>query len=584
MSPSTVALLALSCCALVVRTGVVAAESFAYPAVKPSITARATPAWLPGSQGDDGYVTVKAQVVMPNLSCVGLGSSGGLFAIGQEKMQVVASLTTSGLKNSLDGQEVPIATFDGRSTPGQCAVLSTLPLIVVPYARLEPFSAANPGSISLLLNIKSSTDANVNLVGAAQVVLGAVAVFATGGAASTVAGLTTTIAKPALTTLQTQVNTANSNVTPGQTKIDFTWPDVRNGIQTISVPVYLAKTNFGETTAQAIARLQSAQDTSGTKLFDIVLTFTYTKSLFDPRASGATDLPRRDTIASASVLNYPSLPGIPNFLQTLNGSSPSLLQTISTAPDDNTLATACGTALELLRGQVGLNQVDRAIVIKAFVDEARKGPLWYSQLSTFNMCFRDYPDMQAMVRNLYGPVVVDFHWVDAQDGTGDAYESWLKRVVPILESFRNTMEVPDDRATVLLAFNGGADIPVDLLSGTAAWDGAAPMGAPPVPGAVGGEPKDSHPGITHLASKKITAGGCYVFAEASNLDPQTPGGHLILVGGPADIWVANVYLATSGNGKLTKIQLFKMTDSWKTFFKGNTYSGGECKASILNML
>lgn len=69
-------------------------------------------------------------------------------------------------------------------------------MILVPLARLEA-NAANVNSPKIELLVRSTSESKFNLVGPAQAVLGVATVFATGGAASTVAGLTSALAQPA---------------------------------------------------------------------------------------------------------------------------------------------------------------------------------------------------------------------------------------------------------------------------------------------------------------------------------------------------------------------------------------------------
>jgi hypothetical protein len=101
------------------------ATSFVFPSATPTVTDAATPAWLPNGNGDDGYLTVRAEVKMPPVSCAALGKKGVIADILQEKMQIVASVKTSGFRTSLDGKTLPVATFDGRSDPGGCTGLNT---------------------------------------------------------------------------------------------------------------------------------------------------------------------------------------------------------------------------------------------------------------------------------------------------------------------------------------------------------------------------------------------------------------------------------------------------------------------------
>jgi len=560
--------------------GTASAVSFAFPDPRGTVDSMQSPlAWLTGSNGDDGYVTVKAEVVLPGVSCVGLGKEGWA-SIGRERMQLVVSIRTSGFKSELDGQELPIAIFDGRSTPGGCAVLNTLPLTIIPFARLEPFADLKAEALTLLLNVNSSTESDVDIVGASQTLLGAAAVFATGGAAATVSGLTATLSKPTLAAVQEKYNAANTKVVPGQARRKLSWGDVRGGIQRITVPVFMAETSHGESVADAIAKVQAIPNDGRDvkKIFDVVLTFSYVKTVFDPRAVGKDDLPKRDTIAPASVMNHPQQPSVPNLLQLLNGKSPSLQETIRAA-NGNALSTACGTALSALEG-AGLALIDRTVVVKTFIDEAKGSPAWYEVPANFNACFRDYPDIAAMAIRIYGNAATVFSIGDIQDGTGEKFNLWKTNVAPILEQFRTAMLVKEGRKSVLQSLNGGADIPVEFRGDPATWPNP---GAIPPAGVAGNTTQDSTPGITRLAAKTILNGGCFAYGEASNLELTSPGGYLLLSTSDPEVWAVHLVLATGGTGKIAKAVVFLITKDWKDYFKSNTYPGGEC-ASILKLL
>ena len=559
------------------------AESFAYPNATAKVVDRPTPAWLEGGTGDDGYVTVRAEVVMPQFSCVTLGKKGGmLFNIGEEKMQVVVSLKQVGFRGSLDGQEIPIATFDGRARPGGCAVLSTLPITVIPYARLEQFSDVDQGSLSILFNVRSTTDTELNLVPAAQLVLGAAAVFTTGGAATTVSGLGSKLAQPAISSIEKQVNAQLSNVTPGQGRLPLNWPEVRKGIATATVPVFMGRTKGTETVEQAISRLQSGTGSNQVPLFDIVLTFSYTKSLFDPTVTTKDGFPRADSIASYAVLNYPQLQGVPNFLQLLNATSPSLMQVAAAAQTKESWSDVCGKSIEILRG-AGLSQLDRGIVLKSFLDEARKGGSWYTPLN-INACLGGFSALKSVVTQLYDVLsVVDIE--DTQDGVGAAFDAWKKRVPPVLDKLRMAMTTKDDRAAALLSFNGEADIDVQIWPEAIAWDsGSQPVPAVPQSSELVVAKPAVPKGITRLAANSIRSGGCFIYAEAEDLLAASLGGHMILLDERGDYWHANVKLATKAGGNVNSILLSKLVQKdWKAFFKSRTYKGGECAALLAGL-
>jgi hypothetical protein len=75
----------------------------------------------------------------------------------------------------------------------------------------------------------------------------------------------------------------------------------------------------------------------------------------------------------------------------------------------------------------------------------------------------------------------------------------------------------------------------------------------------------------------VAAGGCFVY-DTSSLDPNSPGGHMVLVTESGDLWHLNIMLQTQGNGKIRKIEISRLDMDWRDyFFNKMTYPGGECQ-------
>ena len=290
------------------------ASTFFFPGIRPVYTSGDTPKWLHDGHGHDGYVTVTSEVI-PTSSCVPL--SNHTFW-GGEKTQLVLSMVTNGFKKNLDGGEIPIAAFDGRDNGSECASLSTLPINIVPVALLESYSTFNPGELSIVLNVKSSSDSNQDFIGSAKLLRGAAAIVVTGGTATAISGIAATVGNPALSEAQSRTNTLMQGMVNGKTQISLTWPKLRNGIRTIEIPVYRAESNLGSTPDKKILQLQADNKTEKTVLFTVRLSFNYTSSLFDPVASGTADLPNPDSISVANVLNYLPINIVAPEFQTVN--------------------------------------------------------------------------------------------------------------------------------------------------------------------------------------------------------------------------------------------------------------------------
>jgi hypothetical protein len=79
---------------------------------------------------------------------------------------------------------------------------------------------------------------------------------------------------------------------------------------------------------------------------------------------------------------------------------PLLLQRMTKAEGPE-LTHACSAALAKLKS-AGLDDVDSAIVMKSFVDEAKGGADWYANSALVKSCFSQAPSIEANVEKIYG--------------------------------------------------------------------------------------------------------------------------------------------------------------------------------------
>ena len=548
------------------------ASTFFFPDNQPAYTSAAAPKWLHDGHGDDGYVTVTSEVI-PATSCVPLSNHSFW---GGEKTQLVLSVTTKGFKNKLDGSETPIATFDGRDNGSQCATLSTLPINIVPLALLGTFSSFNPGELSLVLNVKSSSDSNQDFIGSAKFLLGAAAMVATGGSAIALGGIASTVENPVLTEAQTRTQALITGMVNSKTKITLTWPKLREGLQSIEIPVYRAESSLGSDTDREIGKLQ--KDGKKTKLFTVRLSFNYISSLFDTAASDANGIPNLDSISTSSVLNY-QISGSPyNFLQILNDSSPSLSQAISIA-DGHNLTDACSIGFGKLR-KIGLSNIDMAIVMKSFIDESRGGTSWYGNSASVKSCFAQAPRVQLFLEKLYGIATPKFVIGDIQDGVGLSYQNWREIVGPVLSNFRSALTARKDRINSLVSFNDRHDIKVDFSPDMESWQAAAPVAGSTAQSS-GPAAQSLYPGIEKLANKEIRTTGCFIYKDPENLNVRSPGAYFIMEDANEFFWLNAVKLATEREGKILSVNISALSADWEKYFESYNYSGGEC-AGILS--
>jgi len=536
--------------------------SFFFPDINPTFYPRETPAFLAGGSGNDGYITITSEVV-PISSCVSLSNKSFW---GSEKTQLLISLTRSGFFGQTEEIEIPIATFDGRDKGNQCASLSTIPLKVVSNSLFKPFSTLNPGSLSLVLNVKTSTDTNNDLIGSAQFLLGAAAIVATGGVAGSIAGATSALSNPVISDAQKRTEAMLKGSLNGKVPITFGWPELRNGIEMIEIPVYRAEGSLGSTPDKKIQSLQSDPKADKTQLLTVKLTFDYTKTIFDPSASGVNDFPNREGISSSNVLNHPTLKGGQNFLQLLNDKSPSLLQLLSTA-EGNSLTNTCSMGFEKLKNS-GLNNLDTAIVMKSFLDEAKKGSDWYSKPNIVKACFSQAPNIQAYLPIIYGDAEPKFIIGDVQDGFGPSYQNWKDTISPVLSSFRSALISSDDRFNNIAQMNSGSDIDVSFANDVSPWKKSP-------------ESSNTLSGIRLLTEKNIRQMGCFIYRDVPNLNPKSLASYAILVDEHQSNWLAFIQLAADDKTKISKIRISQLSPDWKAYFKRIQFPGGECPA-IMN--
>ena len=373
------------------------AAPFFFPDVNPSFGKSDPPDWLHDGRGNDGYVTITSEVI-PMSACTQMSSHRFW---GSDKTQLVLSITSYGFKNKLDKLEVPIATFDGRENGSQCASLSTTPLQVVPMTNMASYSILSPGKLSLVLNVKSSNDSNQDYVGSAKFLLGAAAIVATGGSAAAIGGVSTAVGSSVVSDTQTKANTLLQGMIDAKVPISFSWPELRQGIQSVEIPVYKTDQDINKITDKEIEKLQKDPKADKQLLFTVKLSFQFSRTLFYPTMVDIDDLVNRENLSSQHVLNHLAPESTQNFMQILNNSSPSLLQKIGRS-DGSDLARACSSGFDKLK-VAGLDNVDIAIVMKSFIDEAKATETWYSNPEIVRSCFGQAPSIASYLEKIYGP-------------------------------------------------------------------------------------------------------------------------------------------------------------------------------------
>ncbi len=372
------------------------AAPFFFPDMNPYFVKGDPPDWLKEGRGNDGYLTITSEVIPVN-TCTQMASRSFW---GSDKTQLVLSVVTYGFKSKLDKVEIPIATFDGRDSGSECSSLSTTPLQVVPITTLGAYSAFNPGNLSLVLNVKSSSDSNQDFVGSAKLLLGAAAMVATGGSAAAIGGISATVGNSVVSDTQKRANSLLQGMIDAKVPVTFGWSELRRGISAVQIPVYKVDQSVNSLTDKQIQQLQKDPKADKQLLFTVKLEFQYFRSIFYPTVANIEGLASHENLSSNYILNFQAPGGNHNFMQLLNSSAPSLLQRVTKA-EGSELTRACSAALSKLKS-AGLDDVDSAIVMKSFVDEAKGDASWYSNPALVKSCFSQAPSIQANLEKIYG--------------------------------------------------------------------------------------------------------------------------------------------------------------------------------------
>jgi hypothetical protein len=233
--------------------------------------------------------------------------------------------------------------------------------------------------------------------------LGAAAIVATGGSAAAIGGISATVGNSVVGETQKKANSLLQGMVDAKAPVTFNWSELRKGIRAVEILVYKADQSVGSLTDKQILQLQKDPKAEKQLLFTVKLEFQFFRSVFYPTVSHIEGLASRENLSSEYILNF-QMPGSgQNFMQILNSSAPSLLQRIAKA-EGTDLAKACSLGFTKLK-TAGLDDVDSAIVMKSFVDEAKDSDEWYTNPALVKSCFSQVPSIQKNLELIYSPSV-----------------------------------------------------------------------------------------------------------------------------------------------------------------------------------
>jgi hypothetical protein len=577
------------------------AEPVYFPQAIPSRGTVNVPDWMAQGSGDDGYVQVTAEVRLPvGQTCIPLGRKAYLRS--NTDVQLVLSVTTFGFGSALDAREVPLATFDSRGATGECISPVKLPVAVVPLTRLETRPPENPGQLRILLNVRSSTNTSLKIVEKAQVALGAISIVATGGGAATVAGLSSALASSAVAPVVKEFEQYASNVTAGTATVPLDWIELRKAPRTYTFQIYEGEAGIGEDAGDAIRRLQTGSTNPSLARFEVQFSVSFVRSIFDTAPVAPHFYPHIDLRQRALVLNYPMHnPAIPNLLQSLNSSSPSLLARVAAG---SSLTDICNDVSAKLLREVGLSAVDRVVATKVFVDEALKDEAWLNT-DAFDKCFQDQSAAKDLATKLFGvsPRQTGFTVGDMQRDNTPDFNEWKSQIEAPMADFRRVMIAKGPKERLLMNIFRGNDVSVGVHPKNSQWpepvakpspsaDAPKPSGdavAAPA-GTESGFDATKSPGIARLAAKPFILGGCFVWAFAADKNVGAgaiPKAHLLLAGDTNDVWLANLTFSQAQPRIITAVtanELDSTEADWIAFFRQRRFSDNAQCAKILKML
>lgn len=558
------------------------ASPFFYPRAPDVSHFAKPPSWLLNAKGDDGYVMVTAETDLPrDKGCVALGNAGWLKTFFQKEIQLSTSVVVDGFDAPQSGRETMLLTLDGRKNAGGCVLASTAQQLVIPLTPTKRIGPGDAGDLKFTVLVRSTTESKANLVAPAQSMLAVAAVFATGGAAATVSGLSTALTKPAFDRAEKFIDLQFGDTLPSQKTAFLTWKDhIYAGVQTIQVPVYIGERKMGQTVSQASEALQKSAPEEAKKAFTVRLQFRYYKSVFDPTLTDESSVPSVDTVGSADVLAYPNRPEQLTLLQTLMGGgvASNLLQKLGSSSGGE-LAEACSDVLKVLSNS-GLNKLDRAITLKAFLDVANKGVEWYGN-AKYASCFAKHQDIRQIISQVYGnEPSIKFVSLEAQSSTGlaPAIQKTWEESVPLLSRIQRALGAEIGREELMMTVAANDDIALSISS--AGW----PVPATAATGSDAAAPTArKSPGIQRLVAKQIKSAGCFM----AGADPERENA-MLLLDDQDEVWLAKFGYGAVEGRKIQSVELSKLNSmsDWRGHVselkKRSLFpEGGECNSKIL---
>lgn len=451
---------------------------------------------------DNGYLYISA--VMDNAGnkpCIA-PASGTFFS--ENSLDVVVTAQMFGFYGVDSSNEVPVATYSYSSKEKSfCQSAWRMPVLLVPPTPMgvKPafalgLAAENEPTIVVRLRVKS--DSQEKLTSYAQSLLAIAAGVTTGGAAITVVGLTNVAGGPALKYLSDEMNKLTKNRADATFPLVFPNAEIASGLTTKRLTLVQTDRYLLEDSEKVITEMRSGKRSS-MPVLQISFNVMTRRTMFDEDAnlSFPDQLPSSlAKLQKFEILNFPKGPeagfmqGYPTIYQRINSDASSLVRRLS-----NHDTGACDPLFVNVR-DFGFNNVDRAIVVGAILDDAY--PDWRKDAAFYGACLQSEPDIKKYLEKIYTsrPFAAETPVDPAsrEIATNTPYPWWSSNIEQFMVTLKEALySKPPSRLLPLRGLIGSAQLSVsDSLSATR--EGQDPGTAPD--------------GIQQLSGATITTAGC----------------------------------------------------------------------------
>ena len=363
-------------------------STFLFPAHHAEPYQGPIPEWLSKHPADPGYVKVSAQLVWPpgQPRCLSPGPKG--FSKG--RLQMVFTAQPQGFASCVPEYEIPFFARRLPATGGKlCAEPDSSALVIVPYVALEDREP------TLTFWFLYADEKEADMTESALVLLDAAAAVTTAASAVPVAGLTHLVSSDQASRLSHLYGPLTSpHVKRLAVDIPLSRAMLTAGHTTFSLPIYKADVLQPRDIALAPSQVNPARD----KVFDVVFSLEFRRTLFGPEPPAEPYLPQITPAADTYVLHYPNIgqTPVPTIVQRLTQLSPTLLTRLGS---EDHYREACREARRSIKA-LCLTALDSAIVYHALLNAAHGDDEWRSQPQFIHACLDD--DLAQLLDALYG--------------------------------------------------------------------------------------------------------------------------------------------------------------------------------------